>query len=71
MFTDAYHLRVARPDERARVQEIEDLAGTRFSGLGLIDELRDVGFPTADWADGSRPGRSGSPVTPPTHRSAW
>jgi|KBSMisStandDraft_5_1062788.scaffolds.fasta_scaffold1299393_1 GNAT superfamily N-acetyltransferase len=50
MYTNAYHLRVARPDERARVQEIEDLAGTRFNGLGLIDELRDVGFPTADLA---------------------
>ena len=48
MFTDPYHLRVARPDERDRVQEIEDLAGTRFSGLGLIDESLDVGFPTAD-----------------------
>jgi hypothetical protein len=27
---------------------IEDLAGHRFAGLGLIDESLDVGFPTAE-----------------------
>ena len=48
MSTDPYRLRTARPDERDRVQEIEDLAGTRFAGLGLIDESLDVGFPTAE-----------------------
>jgi GNAT superfamily N-acetyltransferase len=48
MSTDQYRLRAAPPDERDRIQEIEDLAGTRFSGLGLIDESLDVGFPTAD-----------------------
>ena len=48
MATDPYRLRIARPDERDRIQEIEDLAGTRFAGLGLIDELLDVGFPTAE-----------------------
>jgi GNAT superfamily N-acetyltransferase len=48
MSTDPYNLRIARPDERDRIQLIEDLAGTRFSGLGLIDESLDVGFPTAD-----------------------
>ena len=48
MHIDAYHLRTARPDERDRIQEIEDLAGTRFAGLGLIDESLDVGFPTAE-----------------------
>jgi GNAT superfamily N-acetyltransferase len=47
MNTDRYRLRSARPDERDRIQEIEDLAGTRFAGLGLIDEALDVGFPTA------------------------
>jgi GNAT superfamily N-acetyltransferase len=48
MSTDPYRLRTARPDERDRIQEIEDLAGTRFAGLGLIDESLDAGFPTAE-----------------------
>jgi GNAT superfamily N-acetyltransferase len=48
MSTDPYRLRTARPNERDRIQEIEDLASTRFSGLGLIDESLDVGFPTAE-----------------------
>src|SRR4051812_18089185 len=48
MSTDPYRLRSARPDERDRIQEIEDLAGTRFAGLGLINESLDVGFPTAE-----------------------
>jgi GNAT superfamily N-acetyltransferase len=42
MSTDPYCFRTARPDERDRIQEIEDLAGTRFAGLGLIDESLDV-----------------------------
>jgi GNAT superfamily N-acetyltransferase len=45
MTTDPYYLRPARPDERDRVDEIGDLAGTRFAGLDLIDESLDVPFP--------------------------
>ena len=48
MFADPYHLRLARPDERDRIREIEDLAGTRFAGLDLIDESLDVSFPLED-----------------------
>ena len=48
MSTDPYHLRLARPDERDRIREIEDLAGTRFFGLDLIDESLDVAFPLED-----------------------
>ena len=48
MTIDPYHLRLARPAERDRVQEIEDLAGTRFSGLDLVDESLDVSFPLQD-----------------------
>ena len=43
--TDAFVIRLARPDEIPRVREIEDEAGTVFSGLGLIDESLDVSFP--------------------------
>jgi GNAT superfamily N-acetyltransferase len=43
-----YQIRLARPDEIARLTEIEDDAGTRFAGLGLIDEARDVSFPRED-----------------------
>lgn len=39
------HIRLARVDEVPRLREIEDEAGTLFSGLGLIDEARDVSFP--------------------------
>jgi GNAT superfamily N-acetyltransferase len=45
MTADPYYLRPARPDERDRVGEIGDLAGTRFAGLDLIDESLDVPFP--------------------------
>jgi hypothetical protein len=48
MSTDPERLRTARPDERDCIQEIGDLAGIRFAGLGLIDESLDVGFPTAE-----------------------
>ncbi len=48
MPTDAYHVRPARREERDRIQEIEDLAGARFSGLDLIDESLDVAFPLGD-----------------------
>jgi GNAT superfamily N-acetyltransferase len=48
MTTDAYHLRLARPDERDRVQVVADLAGALFAGLDLIDESLDVPFPTED-----------------------
>lgn len=43
--THAYSIRLARPDELSRLREIEDEAGTLFSGLGLIDESLDVSFP--------------------------
>jgi GNAT superfamily N-acetyltransferase len=38
-------IRLARVHEVPRLREIEDEAGTLFSGLGLIDEARDVSFP--------------------------
>ena len=41
----SYHIRLARPDEVPRLREIEDEAGTLFSGLGLVDEALDVSFP--------------------------
>lgn len=34
-------IRLARPDEIARLRAIEDEAGTMFSGLGLIDDALD------------------------------
>lgn len=46
--TDSYRIRLARPDEVPRVQEIEDEAGMIFSGLGIIDEALDVSFPVDD-----------------------
>jgi GNAT superfamily N-acetyltransferase len=46
--TDAYRIRLARRDEVPRVREIEDEAGTMFTGLGLIDEALDVSFPFDD-----------------------
>jgi GNAT superfamily N-acetyltransferase len=42
---EEYCVRVARPDEVARIREIEDEAGILFSGLGLIDEAHDSSFP--------------------------
>jgi GNAT superfamily N-acetyltransferase len=46
----SYRIRLARPDEVARLREIEDAAGTIFSGLGLIDEALDVSFPMGQLA---------------------
>ena len=40
-----YRIRLARAGEVARLREIEDEAGTLFSGLGLIDEALDASFP--------------------------
>ena len=40
-----YRIRLARADEVARIRQIEDEAGTMFSGLGLIDEALDPSFP--------------------------
>jgi hypothetical protein len=37
-----YRIRLARPEELPRLREIENRAGTRFSGLGLIKEAHDV-----------------------------
>jgi GNAT superfamily N-acetyltransferase len=45
---DPYRVRPARPDEIARVREIEDVAGSIFSGTGLIDADLDVSFPLDD-----------------------
>jgi GNAT superfamily N-acetyltransferase len=45
---DAFRIRLARPDEVMRLREIEDVAGTLFSGLGLIDEELDSSFPLED-----------------------
>jgi GNAT superfamily N-acetyltransferase len=45
-----YSIRVARPEEVPRLTQIEALAGTIFSGLGLIDEALDVSFPLDDLA---------------------
>ncbi len=45
---DSYRIRLARPEEMMRLREIEDEAGTMFSGLGLIDEALDVSFPLED-----------------------
>ncbi|MFL5300632.1 MAG: GNAT family N-acetyltransferase [Anaeromyxobacteraceae bacterium] len=45
-----YAIRLARPDEVPRLRHIEDEAGTMFSGLGLVDEARDVSFPLDDLA---------------------
>ena len=38
-------IRPARPEELARVRQIEDEAGEMFNGSGLIDEDRDESFP--------------------------
>lgn len=48
--TAPYRIRLARRDELPRLREIEDEAGTIFSGLGLIDEALDVSFPLDDLA---------------------
>ncbi len=45
-----FRIRLARPGEIERLREIEDEAGTMFSGLGLIDEARDAPFPRAELA---------------------
>jgi len=43
-----YEIRLARPDERLLLREIEDEAGRLFSGLGLVDEALDSSFPLHD-----------------------
>jgi len=48
---DAYRIRLARPDDIPRVREIEDVAGTMFTGLAVIDEALDVSFPLASVMD--------------------
>jgi GNAT superfamily N-acetyltransferase/catechol 2,3-dioxygenase-like lactoylglutathione lyase family enzyme len=40
-----YRIRLARLDELPRLRDIEDRAGTMFSGLGLIEEALDVSYP--------------------------
>lgn len=45
---EAVQIRPARQDEVWRLREIEDIAGTVFSGLGLIDEELDQSFPLED-----------------------
>lgn len=44
----SYRIRLARPEEVPRIDEIEDKAGTLFSGLGLINEKLDTSFPVDD-----------------------
>jgi GNAT superfamily N-acetyltransferase len=43
--TDSFRIRLARPDEIARLQMIENEAGTMFAGLGLIEDRPDGSFP--------------------------
>lgn len=50
-WTEHYRIRPARTEEIGRVREIEDEAGKRFTGLGLIDEALDDSFP---WDELSR-----------------
>lgn len=47
---DRYRIRPARPDEVLRLREIEDIAGTRFDGLGLIDDALAPSFPLDELA---------------------
>ena len=44
----SFRIRLARPDEIARLREIEDKAGEMFSGLGLNDDTLDSSFPIDD-----------------------
>jgi GNAT superfamily N-acetyltransferase len=44
----SYQIRKAHQQDVPRLREIEDAAGTLFSGLGLIDETRDPSFPRAE-----------------------
>ena len=44
----SFRIRPARPDEIARLREIEDKAGEMFSGLGLNDDTLDSSFPIDD-----------------------
>jgi hypothetical protein len=37
-----YRIRLARPDEIPRLREIEDWAGTMFSGFGLTEDALTV-----------------------------
>lgn len=45
---DPFRIRLARSDEIARLREIENEAGTMFSGLGLIEDSLDGSFPIND-----------------------
>ena len=51
-----YRIRLARPDEIARLRDIEDAAGTMFAGLELIDERLDGSFPCRRHGPPPRPG---------------
>jgi GNAT superfamily N-acetyltransferase len=46
--SSSYQIRLAQPGELARLQQIEHEAGALFSGLGLIDETLDLGFPAQE-----------------------
>jgi GNAT superfamily N-acetyltransferase len=46
--SSSFRIRLARPDEIARLREIEDKAGEMFSGLGLNDDTLDSSFPIDD-----------------------
>jgi hypothetical protein len=68
--TASYRIRLARPGEVSRLREIEDEAGTIFSGLELIDEALDVSSPWTTWSGSSPWDRSGSPAARTT-TSPW
>jgi len=46
--SNSYQIRLARLGEVARLQQIENEAGTLFAGLGLIDETLDLSFPLGE-----------------------
>ena len=49
MSTDPYRLRTARPDERDRIQEIEDLAGTRSRASASSTSRSTSASPPPNW----------------------
>lgn len=45
---NCYSIRLARPGDVQSIREIEDEAGTLFSGLGLVNEELDTSYPLED-----------------------
>jgi hypothetical protein len=56
---DSVRIRLARPDEITRLREIEDEAGTMFSGLGLIEDALDGHIRSTTWSGSWEWGRCG------------